>query len=190
MAITDDYQEQLRQVHQQRRPDKKWGTTGARNAGSEVVRAIQGRGDIKTVLDFGAGQGSLEQYVQASSDCHEVVWTNYDPSHAGIDKLPTGNFDLIVSSDVLEHVEPELIDETVEWMQAHSDRAMWHHIACDPCGLILPDGRNAHLITERLEWWLPKFDIPGWGVMYTADCVVRKRSHMRRHCIIQVDKNG
>jgi 2-polyprenyl-3-methyl-5-hydroxy-6-metoxy-1,4-benzoquinol methylase len=187
MAHSDDYKAQLQRVHEQRTPQKAWGTTGGRNAGAELVSIIRGRGDIKTVLDFGCGQRTLEKYVQASSDCHQVEWHNYDPGLPGLDTLPTQDFDLIVSTDVLEHVEPDMIDETLDWMRAHAKRGMYHQIACDPCGLILPDGRNAHLITERLEWWLPKFDVPGWGVMQTADCVVRKRGHMKRHCMIQVD---
>jgi 2-polyprenyl-3-methyl-5-hydroxy-6-metoxy-1,4-benzoquinol methylase len=156
MAHSDDYQAQLQRVHSQRTAHKAWGTTGGRNAGAELVGILRGRGDIKSVLDFGCGQRTLEKYVQASPDCHTVEWFNYDPGLPGLDELPTRNFDMIVSTDVLEHVEPELIDETIEWMQAHSK----------------------------------KFDIPGWGVMYTADCNVRKRSQMRRHCCIQVDKGN
>lgn len=167
--ISDDYKAQLKQVHQGRRPGKQWGTTGARNFGDYVCRFLEHRrGQIKSVLDFGAGQGSVGAYVLQNAVDVNVSWTNYDPGQPGIDTLPEEKFDLIISSDVLEHVEPAHIDETIKWMQEHANKALFHHIACDPCGLILPDGRNAHLITERLDWWLPKFDVPGWSVMYAA----------------------
>lgn len=187
--ITDEYKEQLKELHEGRRPGKKWGTTGARNFGDYIVRFLEHRrGQIRTVLDFGAGQRSLESYVRANAVDINIRWTNYDPGQPDIDVLPDQQFDLICSSDVLEHVEPDKIDETIAWMRDHADKAQFHHIACDPCGITLPDGRNAHLITETLDWWLPKFDVPGWSVMYTADCTVKKRGGMRRHCHIQVDK--
>jgi len=185
--ITDDYKAQLKEVHQQR--DRKWGTTGARNFGDYVVKFLEHRrGQIRSVLDFGAGHGSLGKYVMETAVDINCSWFNYDPSHASIELLPEGQFDLIVSSDVLEHVEPEMIDETIQWMKDHANKAMFHHIACDPCSLILPDGRNAHLITEKLDWWLPKFADDNWHTMYSAQCSVRKRTMLRNHCHIQVDK--
>jgi len=187
--ISDEYKAQLKQVHEGRSVGRKWGTTGARNFGDYVVKFLEHRrGQIQSVLDFGAGQRSMEKYVRENATDVNVAWTNYDPGQPGIDTLPSGKFDLIISSDVLEHVEPEKIDETIAWMFEHANKALFHHIACDPCGLILPDGRNAHLITEKLDWWLSKFTKDGWSVMYAADCVVRKRQMLRRHCHIQLDK--
>lgn len=188
-VISDGYQEQLKSMHEGRPKGKEWGTTGARNFGDYIVKFLEHRrGQITTVLDFGAGQESLQRYVLANAVDINIKWTNYDPGQPGIEALPTGYFDLICSSDVLEHVEPELIDETIKWMQGHAKKALFHHIACDPCGLILPDGRNAHLITEKLDWWLDKFESPGWLLMYSADVQVKKRTMLRRHCHVQYDR--
>lgn len=187
---SEDYENQLKVMHRAGTiSGKKWGTTGARNFGDYVIKFLEHRrGQIKTVLDFGAGQGSLGEYVLNNAVDINVKWTNYDP---GIDKwntLPEGPFDLVVSSDVLEHVEPDYIDATIDQLCELADKAQFHHIACDPCSSRLPDGRNAHLITEKLDWWLPKFTRPGWDVMYTAQCTVRKRGNLKDHCHIQLDK--
>ena len=186
--ISDAYKHQLQTMHEERTAGgRKWGTTGARNFGDYICKFLEHRrGQIVTVLDFGAGQGSLGEYVQQYAVDVEVKWKDYDPGKG--DKPPEGKFDLIVSSDVLEHVEPEEIDNVIEWLDVHATKAQFHHIACDPCGLILPDGRNAHLITEKLDWWLKKFADPNWALMYSAQCTVKKRSMLRDHCHIQLDK--
>jgi hypothetical protein len=93
-------------------------------------------------------------------DMLEIV--EYDPGIPGKDILPDRNFEMIISSDVLEHVEPECIDETIAWMQAHTTRFLYHHIACDPAGITLPDGRNVHLITGG---WISSPTLTGNGCM-------------------------
>jgi hypothetical protein len=61
-----------------------------------------------------------------------------------------------MSTDVLEHVEPVYLEETLKFLSTKS-RYIYHQIACSPAKLILPDGRNAHLIIEGQEWWRQKF---------------------------------
>jgi len=182
MAVhSREYQEQLKQVHR----DADWGTTGARNFGDYVVSFLKKR-RYESVLDYGAGQGSLGKYVR---DHLDVDWTDYDPGVDGIDRLEPGReYDLVVSSDVLEHVEPECLEGTLEELRNLASKAQFHHIACCLSGSTLPDGRDAHLIVEDLDWWLPQFEVPGWVAMYAADVWVKKRGHVRRHCHIQVDK--
>jgi hypothetical protein len=70
----------------------------------------------------------------------------------------------VVCTDVLEHVEPEYLDSVLDELQrvtrnvgffvVHTGAAMNH----------LPDGRNAHLIQQPPEWWLPKI-IQRWKLI-------------------------
>jgi hypothetical protein len=186
--------DQLRKFRDGRPAKKKWGTTGARNFGEEVKHYLIKRPRYETVLDFGAGEGGLGSFICESierrSRAPEIKWTNYDPGVPGIDKLPSQRFDLIVSSDVLEHVEPEMIDQTCEWLRDHASKALYMHIACDPAGLRLPDGRNVHLITEKMDWWIDKLMAPGWTLMYCHDAWQMKRSGLRNHCHIMMEYTG
>lgn len=189
--ISDDYKGQLKEVHAGRRPEKKWGTTGARNIGDEVVKYLEHRrGWIKSVLDFGAGQRSLEKYVQDRAVDVRVKWTNYDPGIPGIDTLPEENFDLIVSSDVMEHIEPEHVAETIRWQKAHANRGLLHMIACSECGLILPDGRNAHLTVEEPKWWWDAYECDQWEIIFAADCVQMRRGKLAPHAIVMLERRG
>lgn len=190
-VISDDYKKQLNEVHTGRRPDKKWGTTGARNIGDEVVKYLEHRrGWIKTVLDFGAGQCSLEKYVKDKAVDVRVNWTNYDPGIPELSALPEGKFDLICSSDVMEHVEPEMVDETIQWQKDHAERGLLIMIACSECGLKLPDGRNAHLTVQEPKWWWDKYECDQWQIIFAADCVQMRRGNLAPHAIIMLEKRG
>lgn len=187
-TLSTEYQNLLKITHASRPPAKPWGTTGARNAGSQIVSTLRGRGDVISVLDFGAGQGRLGEYVK--KELPYLEWTNYDPGIPGIDVLPERKFDFIVSSDMLEHVEPERVNNVLFWMKEHAKRGMFHHIACDPCGLILPDGRNAHLTVQPPEWWRDQIVDNHWSLMLFCACQQRKRGGMKTHAVIQVDRVG
>jgi hypothetical protein len=171
--------------------DRKWGSTSARNFGDEIVSFLTKKNRVKSLLDFGCGRSSMKEHLEnvlpkKQLDMLEIV--EYDPGIPGKDILPDRNFEMIISSDVLEHVEPECIDETIAWMQAHTTRFLYHHIACDPAGITLPDGRNVHLITEDLAWWMEKFTHPDWTWMEARDCWQQKRKYFRRHVHIRLDK--
>jgi hypothetical protein len=159
--ISSGYLELVQRNHRET-AGKGWGFGAARNFGEEVLALLHRKRKIKTILDFGAGQCSLERY------CNTGTWTNYDPGVPGIEVLPEARFDLIVTADVLEHVEPEHFDETLSWIHRHSKRYHYHRISCDPCLTTLPDGRNAHLIVESPEWWKKQFTDRGMNIIRFA----------------------
>jgi hypothetical protein len=186
---SEEYAKQLQDVHQNR--GKAWGTTGARNFGDHVCKFLEHRrGYIGSVLDFGAGQRTLGKYVEDCGVDLRVKWTNYDPGIPEISELRGDKFDAVVSSDVLEHIEPELLDATIDQLFELAQKAQFHHIACDPCSLILPDGRNAHLSVHEPKWWIEQFDRPGWTIMYAAHVYTRRRGRLANECHIMIEKDG
>lgn len=186
--IRPEYRKQLRQMHESRPYEKPWGTTSVRNAGQQILSFLSGR-PARTLLDFGSGQGTLKAFLNQQRPDIEV--TEYDPGIPGKDELPKIRFDCIVSTDVLEHVEPGSIPDTLEWLSLHAIQSQFHYIACCPCGLILPDGRNAHLTVREPLWWRTEFEyMPGWQVQHFADIDIRKRGQMRRSCEIALDYVG
>lgn len=85
---------------------------------------------------------------------------SYDPAIEGCEeKKPC---DLVVCTDVLEHVEPEYLDnvlndihrlmQKVGYFTVHTEAAMKH----------LSDGRNAHLIQKPYSWWFDKLSERFW----------------------------
>lgn len=108
----------------------------------------------KSICDFGCGKGNLLETLKTT---YGMDVQGYDPANPKYSKaIDDLQVDLLISCDVLEHVEPEYIDDTLKFLSTKS-RYIYHLIALSPAKLVLPDGRNAHLIQESAEWWRDKF---------------------------------
>jgi 2-polyprenyl-3-methyl-5-hydroxy-6-metoxy-1,4-benzoquinol methylase len=117
-----------------------------------------------SILDFGCGVGSLIRTLKSKYPQKNVC--GYDPGNKNfLNKFENQKFDLVVSTDVLEHIEPEFLDQTLEFLKEKSNRC-YHLIALAPSKVILPDGRNAHLILKSKDWWRNKFIKLGYTVTF------------------------
>ena len=123
----------------------------------------------RTILDYGSGKGL--QYEPRSVkdeaggewpgivdywDIDEVVC--YDPCYAPYGKLPTGEFDGVISTDVLEHCPEEDIPWIVEEIFGYAARFVFANVACYPARKRLPTGENAHCTIKPLAWWHALFE--------------------------------
>ena len=155
-TIGNGYQVQLRKEHD----GSKWGTTGARYSGDRILSILNERPYVKSVLDFGAGKGSLGRYIKERLD---VEWTDYDPGRPDIDTLPERQFDCVLSTDVLEHVEPERLDGVIRTLESKARKVLISDIACYPTGKLFGEGpykgQDLHLIVEDPQWWKEKFNL-------------------------------
>lgn len=117
-----------------------------------------------TVLDYGAGKGKQyePQPVRDSAgerwpsvidywDIDEVVC--YDPCYAPFSKYPSGKFDGVISTDVLEHCPEEDIPWIIEEMFSFAQRFVFANVACYPARKRLPSGENAHCTIKPVKWW-------------------------------------
>lgn len=156
MSHSKDYLTELQKLHSK----KTFGT--AASLPLEVEQLIQEK-NIKSVLDFGAGKGNTSTTIKEKFPNIDLY--TYDPVTFPI-SLPS-SVDLIYSSDVLEHVEPDLIDNTLLDLFKRATRYQYHLIACHPAKKSLSDGRNAHLIVESPNWWKQKLQsIQNWKIIF------------------------
>ena len=101
------------------------------------------------VLDYGCGKGVLANQLQENkvANCEK-----YDPAIPGIDKLPTRKFDVIVNTDVLEHVPEGELDSVLERFTTLSQNGIIiPHLG--KAREILPNGENAHCTIKTPEEW-------------------------------------
>lgn len=112
----------------------------------DAVLDAMGEHECRDVLDYGCGKGGLAAAIPG------IDVAEYDPAIAGKDGTPQPA-DLVVCTDVLEHVEPDLLAVTLRHIQSLAKRAAFLAISTRPALKTLADGRNAHLIVEPAEWW-------------------------------------
>lgn len=145
MIIDPQYQAQLATMHKRGQ---------FRNGGSKILKKVQPfleQYQPTSVLDFGCGHGALIASIKETYQNMHVE--GYDPGNANHNVIPTRSFDTVVSADVLEHIEPSHLAETLRMISDKMIVAGWFRIACYPAKKHLPDGRNAHLIVESPAWW-------------------------------------
>lgn len=143
MLITQEYKKIQEEFHLQR-PD--YGMSGSRH--SDFIAELSGRLNSRDILDYGCGKATLQKGIPFPIH-------NYDPCMPEYSKPPEPA-DIVVCTDVLEHIEPECIDEVIADLVRLTERILYLNVSCRPAAKFLPDGRNAHLIQETPNWWLAK----------------------------------
>lgn len=151
--ISDGYRGLNRQLHE----GGRFGFRGSRWAPS--VRRVAREHEVTDLLDYGCGQGALKKALRPAwwRRGPALQVREYDPAIAGKDALPAPA-DLVVCTDVLEHIEPELLDNVLDHLQSLSRRLLFAVVSTRPAKKTLEDGRNAHLIVEPDAWWRPKLE--------------------------------
>lgn len=156
-VISPAYLEQQRALHADPR-----GYGGKGDRWAPAVREMVTRFDATSVLDYGCGQGSLRRALRPLCDS-AIRIDEYDVAIRGKDRQPVFA-DLIVCTDVLEHIEPDRLDAVLNHLKRLARKAVFAVIALRVANKTLPDGRNAHLIVETAEWWTARLQAAGFVV--------------------------
>lgn len=135
------------------------GYGGKGDKWADAVAQLMGNYGCSTVLDYGAGQGTLATALAKRG----IVVREYDPSVKRIAALPDPA-DLVVCTDVLEHIEPDLLKNVLAHIRSLARRAAFVVIATRPASKFLSDGRNAHLIVEGPEFWREQIERAGFTI--------------------------
>lgn len=146
--LTDTYRKQLEELHKD--PDARWGNDGKFHA--QRVLRLCNEVHAASLLDFGCGRSSLTKTLKAAGTKMKLY--DYDPGKPKKAVLPRGPFDVVVCTDVMEHVEPQFVDEVLQAIAARTLKRAFFVIDCIPAQKLLPDGRNAHLTVHAPIWWV------------------------------------
>lgn len=146
MLISNDYLTLNKELHA-RNPN--YGISGSRHA--EKIKDIADSITANSILDYGCGKGTLKNEI--GNDFWEII--EYDPAIEGKEENNTQQ-DLVVCTDVLEHIEPGLLDAVLDDIRRCSLKACFLTVSTVEALKTLADGRNAHLIVEPSAWWLSK----------------------------------
>ena len=166
-----DYRAEIRQLHR----EKNWGKGGW--SWAPQVKAFAAEIGAVSVLDYGCGQATLSKALAELG----VKCANYDPGRPEF-SAPPKLCDLVVSTDVFEHIEPEKVDAVLRHTFLIASKGGFFAIAKKPAKAILPvSGRNAHLICEEDAWWIARLKAAGWSDVRVVETAWKK-------CLIQCRK--
>jgi hypothetical protein len=146
-TITPEYMELNAELH---RNFERYGSNSARHL--DRVLDLMSRTRCQTVLDYGCGKGSLVDSLKM----RKVKVQGYDPAVPEYSATPEPA-DLVVCTDVLEHIEPECLPAVLADLDRLMGRAGFLLIALRyDSTKTLPDGSNPHKLVMPLDWWVAK----------------------------------
>lgn len=154
--VSQPYRDTLRAMHASR----PWGNKGHRHI-PDFIGLFAELG-CKNLLDYGSGTERLRLALATSHPDISVVC--YDPGVTGREVLPQPA-DFVVSTDVLEHVEPGAVDAVLDHLCSLTVKGAYLRIALTKAKRSLPDGRNAHLTIRSGQWWLEKLRSRPWKLV-------------------------
>lgn len=145
MLLTEEYRKEQERLH----AAGNYGTASLGYGG--IVSQLVEKTGAQTLLDYGCG--SMRNLAKVL-DC-DVLYQGYDPGVPAFSIDPDAA-DLVACIDVLEHIEPDCLDEVLDHIRSKTRKHVFLTVHTGPAVKTLSDGRNAHLIQKPAAWWLPK----------------------------------
>ena len=154
-VITEEYRRLNVELHAR---EAVYGSAGKQWAGT--VRRLIARYRATSLLDYGCGKGSLAKALAKDIDVHQ-----YDPAIEDHAAEPSPA-DIVTCTDVLEHIEPELLDNVLEHIRALTNKVAFFNISTrlDERKL-LADGSNPHKIVWDAMRWIDTLCKDGFSVV-------------------------
>lgn len=124
----------------------------------------------KSILDYGCGQSRLLEILRKEDRLLDAKLYKFDPAIEEYEVLVPQNIDMIICTDVLEHIPEDELDGLLRTIKIKSDNIIFT-ICCREAIYNLPDGQNCHCTIRPKKWWISKirkyfpriehFDLPG-----------------------------
>jgi hypothetical protein len=147
--ISENYRRMQQELHK----NPNYGVASVEYA--PLVAQVMDAVGAKELLDYGAGKGRLGQTLREQANMPLTIH-HYDPAIPEW-SAPAQPCGFVACIDVLEHIEPDLIDNVLNDLRRVTQGFGVFTVHTGAAGKVLADGRNAHLIQQPSAWWLPKF---------------------------------
>lgn len=115
----------------------------------EILSLIENH-DIETVLDYGCGKGALSSKLAVE---FALKVAQYDPGVPQLAKPPRDPADLVICTDVLEHVEVEKLSNVLNHIRDLTKKVAYFVVHTGDCGNKLADGSPAHITQMARASW-------------------------------------
>ena len=106
-TISEEYILQLSRLHDQK---ASFGDAKGLKQSEKYIKKY----NPESVIDYGCGKGGVTLALQEAYPDMKVV--GYDPGNPTYAAKPEGTFDMLISTDVLEHIEPQFLENVLRHM--------------------------------------------------------------------------
>ena len=120
----------------------------------DMIYALNKKLKLNSVLDYGCGHG--KQWTERAFHKKMKIpeYALYDIAYPDWTEMPEGKYDLVISTDVLEHIpEGELLDEALNNIFSKANKAVFLKVGTTPAIKVLANGQNAHCTLKSKEEW-------------------------------------
>jgi len=115
--------------------------------------------EIESVLDYGCGK-ALGWFGHKFHEKWNIPFpTLYDPGFEPFSEKPKGKYDLVICTDVMEHIPENSVEYVLNDIFNYATKAVYFEISKVPAVKKLPNGMNAHLTIKSEEWWQEKIKL-------------------------------
>ena len=139
-------------------PDNLFGMSG-QSKFKKILKQLFTKYKIKSLLDYGAGQGSWETKIDENNNLKNYLnletVSYFEPARKLNKKLAS---ECVVSFDVLEHVFISDIPWVIYDIFSYSSKLVIINAACYPAGKLLPNKENVHITVRNPFWWKGMID--------------------------------
>lgn len=110
------------------------------------------------LLDWGAGAGDAYRRPHLLHEKWGIPMPiRYDPAFPKYARRPTGQFEGVICSDVLEHIPERDIDAVIDELFSFATKFVFASVCCRPAKKTFPDGTNLHVCVQPMMWWVERF---------------------------------
>jgi 2-polyprenyl-3-methyl-5-hydroxy-6-metoxy-1,4-benzoquinol methylase len=178
--ISEAYLEEQRILHASPR-----GYGGRGDKWASFVLELLKAHSLASMLDYGCGQGSLCRALLDGFGDFRIVegfdgmveLREYDPAIPGKDEPPSAPADLVVCTDVLEHIEHDKIHAVLCHLRELTGRALFVVVSLVPTAKTLRNGKQAHILLRSEEWWRYQFEEHDFALGKTVKGRDPKKDH-------------
>lgn len=127
----------------------------------QITKLIRKYG-VKTILDYGCGRGDPYRGPYKVWKEWGVKWFDvwlFDPAFEAHGRPPPvgRKFDLVICSDVCEHVPEADVNEFVKTLFGYARGVVWASICTRPAKKSFSTGENLHVTIKPMQWWHDMF---------------------------------
>ena len=125
--------------------------------------------NCKTLLDYGCGKAvpyikkkctELGIIKPIQELCNLDSFDLYDPAYPKYNKLYNKKYDIVICTDVMEHIAEQDIDYVLKDILSHSKKTVFLNISCQPALKHFKEGKfkgqNVHVSVFDGHWWSDK----------------------------------